>query len=312
MYDMHYDLLTYILIKHDDEAFLRELCNQIYRNDNIVGGIINSYYTTPKEMAEVGLNPQNVVQDIKIVNDIIERNDLLPNPGNFIKAIEGCDLVSINQLEELYDLGIRVLLPVYSHDNKYGGGCKGTYKGLTSLGEDFVRKAINLGFAIDISHAGYETANDMLDIAKSMKNEGYKPIVMASHSNVYNLTPMARNLPDEIFLKLKELDGIVGILALKSFCYNGEDKTPDYAEYFIKHLQYIINLIGPEHVCIASDNMAYDPDKSYLADSLYDINTFADNVRDNLKKHDFSDEVIGKILYENFENKVLKKLKTII
>ena len=39
MFDCHYDLLTYILMKKENPDFLKNYCTKVYRKDNIIGGV---------------------------------------------------------------------------------------------------------------------------------------------------------------------------------------------------------------------------------------------------------------------------------
>lgn len=75
IYDTHYDLLTYILMKKDEPDFLIKLCQELYNQNNILGGIVNTYYMPVKNMQkELGISDYNVIEHFKTVNKII--NDL--------------------------------------------------------------------------------------------------------------------------------------------------------------------------------------------------------------------------------------------
>lgn len=58
MYDMHYDLLTiiYYNFKEDNPKSNKERalhdCEMIYKNNNILGGIINLYFMSETDMKE--------------------------------------------------------------------------------------------------------------------------------------------------------------------------------------------------------------------------------------------------------------------
>ena len=52
MFDCHYDLLTYILMKKDEPDFLKNYCASVYNDNNITGGIFNLFYMSESEMKE--------------------------------------------------------------------------------------------------------------------------------------------------------------------------------------------------------------------------------------------------------------------
>lgn len=309
IYDCHYDLLTYILMKKNDPELLINLCKTIYNPNNIIGGLINTYYMSEKEMKEeLNIDDLNVVEHFKICNEIINEYNLLPERNSFFYAIEGCSYINIDDLEVLYNLGLRSIIPVYNDDNQYGGGAFGDVnRGLTKEGKLLLDEALRLNIIIDISHLNHKTANDVLDYLLTLKNQGLRPIVIASHSNSYSLTNRKRNITDEIILKIGRLDGIVGVLPLKSFCHS--ENTDEYDKYFTDHIRYVSNLIGIDKVCVASDNMNYHPDTEYHDNAMYKIENFAESVYNALVNNNFSDTDAKMIMRDNFRHKVMSKLK---
>ena len=309
IYDSHYDLLTYILMKENDPIFLQNLCHEIYRDDNIIGGIINHYYMPKNKMKEeLGLEYIDPVYDLYITNNYIEKYNLLPKKYNYLYAIEGCSYVDTTNLNILYDLGLRSIIPVYNEDNIYGGGALGSKtRGLTDKGKELIKEAINLNIAIDISHLNNKTANDTLDYLKKLKEKGFNPIVLASHSNCHRIVPRSRNITDEIIKKIGELDGIIGIMPRKTFC--SSIPLNNYDNAFSEHIRHIIDLIGIDNVCIASDDMEYHKDKAYQENAIYNIRSFANSIDNALSNNGFTREEKEKVLTKNFENKILNKLK---
>lgn len=310
MYDTHYDLLSFILMFKNDFKFLQNLCSQVYNEDNIHGGIINSFYAPIEEMKnEIGIFDFNVVEHFKLCNKIIDENNLFPDKNKILFAIEGCDHVDIDNIEELYNLGLRCIIPIYSHNNRYGGGCwEDQTTGLTDAGKEFITKAIELGIVIDISHSNDTTANDILDLLMELKNTHPNLIVMASHSNSRALCNHPRNLTDELLLKLKELNGTVGVVALKTFSIKSDNPNENYDKAYADQLKYIINLIGIDNVCIASDNMDYPYIPEDTNNCMYEINSFASKIKEVLKEHGFTDEEIKKLTITNFESKILNNI----
>ena len=319
MIDCHYDLLTYILIKKDEKEFLRNYCKNVYKKDNITGGIFNLFYMTEQEMKEelgIEKNKINLIENLKEVKEYIRLNKIIPDNINYIFGIEGLDyLEKIDDIDILYSLGLRSTNPVWSNKNKFGGGVRANKEeGLTKLGKILIEKLVNKKIAIDLSHANETTFFDIINICKKMKKEGKDPIVFASHSNAKKVCNVPRNLTDEQILAIKELGGIVGVVSIKNFCIDTDDicnKNIDYEQKYIENITYIKNILGGvDNIAVATDDMKY-----YFIDPEYyqNINIYSHfNVKEKLKKalekNDYNEIQIKKILEDNFKEKILKRL----
>ena len=266
MFDCHYDLLTYILMKKNDVNFLKNYCRKVYNKNNITGGIFNLFYMPPKEMKEeIGIeeNEINPIKNLAEVKQFIESNKLVSKDINYIFGIEGLDyLQNIDDIDILYSLGLKSTNIVWNNENKFGGGAKANKNiGLTKLGKALVEKLIDKKIAIDLSHANEKTFFDIIDICKYMKNHGKDPIVFASHSNTKAICDVPRNLTDEQIIAIKNLDGVIGIVSMKNFCINTDDicnPNIDFEQKYIEHINYIKNLLGGiENIAVATDDMRY-------------------------------------------------------
>ncbi|MBL4677843.1 MAG: dipeptidase [Mucilaginibacter sp.] len=201
------------------------------------------------------------------------------------------------------------------------------HKGLTELGKQVVKKLNKLGVIIDLSHPGETTFNDVMALTT-------KPVI-ASHSCAYALAPHRRNLKDyqlkavaknggvvfvnfysgfldstyeakhEAYLaKHKpELDSLIKIyndydlasIRLNAINKAEADQLRPPLSLLIKHIDYIVKLIGADHVGIGSD---FDGAESYPLglDSVTDYPKItAELVKLGYKKKD-----IDKILSGNF------------
>lgn len=319
MFDCHYDLLTHILMKKNDTYFLREYCKKVYNNNNITGGIFNLFYMSTQEMKEeIGIDESqiNVIENLKQVKEYIESNQLIPNNIEYIFGIEGLDyLEKIEDIDILYDLGLRSANPVWNNSNKFGGGIKADKNyGLTQLGEELIKKLVNKKIAIDLSHTNEKTFFDIIDVCKSLRNKGLCPIVLASHSNVKALCNVPRNLSDEQILAIKDLDGIIGVVSFKEFCVNTKDicdSKINYEQKYIDHIHYIRNLLGGiENIAVATDDMSYyDIEPEYYQNAnVFPFSTIQKDLMKALIKNHYTEMEINQILQENLKNKILKKL----
>ena len=149
MFDSHYDLLTYIYMKHKENNldFIKKHCQNIYRPGNVEGGILNLFFMSEKEMEnELNISPKelDVLTMLSTVDKIIKENNLLPIPSNFVYGIEGCDYIKYpKDLIPLYELGVRSINPVWNEPNKYGSGHRSS-QGLTTLGRELIEVASSL------------------------------------------------------------------------------------------------------------------------------------------------------------------------
>lgn len=82
MLDCHYDLLTSILIHKNNIEDLKKYFYEIYSKDNIIGGIFNLFYMSPKEMKDelnIDYEDIDIIKNLELVNNIIKKNKLIPN-----------------------------------------------------------------------------------------------------------------------------------------------------------------------------------------------------------------------------------------
>jgi membrane dipeptidase len=160
-----------------------------------------------------------------------------------------------------------------------------THKGLTDFGKQVVKRMNELGMMVDVSHVGEQTFWDVI-------NTTTKPVI-ASHSNAYALCPIFRNLKDEQILAIGKNGGVIDLNFYAGFVdstfRNKEVKfalshakeldslkksgvQQDYAltlisekyasevqaskpplSMLLDHLDYIVKLIGVNHVGLGSD-----------------------------------------------------------
>lgn len=249
--------------------------------------LINALYWTEK----------NNKDKFKIVTSILEIEKAVKD-GKIaaVATIEGG--YSINKynylelLRQYYDLGVRVLGFTWNYSNELGEGASSIYgdvlktpspKGLTKLGKQVVVEMNRLGMVIDVSHMSENTFWDVINITKS-------PII-ASHSGVHSLKKHPRNLKDKQLKALAKNGGVIGIVLFPKFLTDSKDA---YIEDFVNHIDYVVNLVGIDHVGIGSDfDGAAMPMDLKDASQIYKIT-------DELIKRRYKKEDIEKILGKNF------------
>jgi membrane dipeptidase len=258
---------------------------------------------------------------VKVVKaDDIKRAKDLGKVG-IIYNLQDCGFIGtdIDLLEEFYYLGIRVMQLTYNSKNTIGTGCTARRdKGLTEFGRQVVEKINEMGGIVDISHCGAQTSMDA-----AVHSSG--PIV-ASHTLADSVFKHDRAKSDDLLRTVADKGGYIGVLTVPGFLTTNMKTTVDD---WLDHIDYIINLVGIEHVGIGTDYYGYSvPDNlAKKIDELIGIlgfrqehrATFTDKMQDfenygkfpNLIKglisRGYSDTEIRKIAGENFLQ-VFKKI----
>lgn len=310
MFDAHYDLLSiaYVCYLKNDYSYLEERIKS-YRNDNVQGVIANLYFMSEEEMKEE-LHPKYyqkevlVVEMFRISTEIIK--SYLPNT-DLIFSIEGCDFLETSDLDELYSLGLRNILPVWNNKNKYASGNRSN-QGLTEEGKCLLEKAIELGISIDLSHANKKSFDDITSYLMEKKAAGEYFFVMASHSNARSICTRERNLEDDQLLAIKELNGLVGVFSNRNFIVPESLKEKvnqqEKEQYYLEHINHIVDLIGIDHVVLATDDMDFckEADAEYGEVQIYSYDNIAKNVQSTLEQR-YSIEDTYQIMYGNMKQR---------
>lgn len=188
--------------------------------------------------------------------------------------------------------GVRYVGLTHIGHNQFGGSSNPNPElgdapedaGLTELGRELVKALNDHGVMVDISHVGKRS---MLEAAKLSRTP-----VIASHSGAKGSYDNARNLDDEQLLAIKESGGVAQMVAFRAYVAAlapevaagiaelrathisrgwAEASEADLAAYeagvkalrqqyadvgldaFLDHIDYAVDLIGVDHVGIASD-----------------------------------------------------------
>lgn len=318
MFDCHYDLLTYVYMNKCNLRKVKKHLKKIFK-DNITGGIFNLFYMSYTEMEEeLGIKKEeiDIIENLKEVNSLISNYDLVPKDIKYIYGIEGLDyLEKIEDVDKIYDLGVRSVNIVWNNDNKFGGGAKGDEtRELTDLGIELVKKLVDKKMAIDLSHMNEKTFYGIIELCNELKNEGKDPIAFVSHSNVKEICNHNRNLSDDQIIKIKELNGVVGVVGVKPFCIQEEkfDKgNKKYQDAYIQHIKYIMDLLGGvDNIAVSTDDMTYykTNKRYYKYFNVFKQERMKKELENLLLSSGFSYEDTEKILYKNFKNKILQRL----
>ena len=306
MIDLHYDLLSilYYCYLKNDFSYIEEVKKRI-SSSGVLGIVCNLYFMSKYEMKEeMGDN----YQDISVVEMFRISTKLFYEYFPDVKAIfsiEGCDFVEREDLDELYSLGLRNILLVWNNKNKYGSGNRSDI-GLTEDGKKFLRKAIDLGISIDLSHMNHNTFYDTVSLLKEEKNKGKDVWVIVSHSNCYFLCDHPRNLDDEQILSLKEFNPVIGLVSYGPFVSSSTDIGQLRKEY-VEHIKHVISLLGEDAVGVSTDDMKFDYELLGNSDDiqLFPYKSIGNELEKLLKENGISN--VKKIMFENSYNKLFRR-----
>jgi len=242
---------------------------------------------------------------------------------------------NLQYLDQLYERGVRYMTLTWNNSTSWASSAQdetrntvpNAKKGLNILGEQIVKRMNDLGMIVDLSHVGEQTFWDAINIST-------KPVI-TSHSCVYQLCPVFRNLKDEQIKAIAKNGGVIHLNFFSGFLDSGFSKrntdflqlhkqerdslkainpepyfTEEYlfAKYpaevkslrpplslLIDHLDYIVKLVGTDHVGLGSD---FDGISS-APQQLDDVTGFP-LITKALQDRGYSKKDIRKILGENF------------
>jgi len=181
----------------------------------------------------------------------------------FLLALEGAGAIGsdFSRLRNFYRLGLRLITLTHNEQNSFADGLGvESPKGLTDLGKKLVHEMDEMGIIIDLSHTSEPTFWDAIKYSKNL--------VITSHSNAKTICNNIRNLSDDQIKAIGNKDGVIGINFVGQFI----DNNPRNAsiDRLIDHIDYIIELIGIDHVGLGPDFLDYVVEDKV---ELYDTST---------------------------------------
>jgi membrane dipeptidase len=241
----------------------------------------------------------------------------------------------MDYLDSFYRRGVRYMTLTWNNSTPWATSALDetskafivTSYGLTDRGKAIVRRMNQLGMLVDLSHVGEQTFWDAIHTVN-------KPVI-CSHSSVYALCPVFRNLKDDQIKAVGVNGGVIQVNFYSGFLdsnymprmtrFMGRHKIemdsmtaarmPNYAinEWLSKkypaeadslraplsllmdHIDYLVRLIGPDHVGLGSD---FDGIES-PPQQLDDVTTYPLVTRELLRRG-YKPADIEKILGGNF------------
>jgi membrane dipeptidase len=149
----------------------------------------------------------------------------------------------LRYVEIFYRLGVRAALLTYNIRNLVADGCtERTDAGLSRLGVRLVKEMNRVGMVVDGSHTGLRSSLDAIEVTEA-------PFIF-SHSGAKAVYDHARNITDEQIRACAATGGVIGVVGLPYFLGDAANPT---LETLVRHIVYIAELVGVEHVGIGLD-----------------------------------------------------------
>jgi membrane dipeptidase len=149
----------------------------------------------------------------------------------------------LNLVEAYKALGVGMVQLTYNVKNRVGDGCdERTDCGLSNFGVELVKRLNQARIIVDGSHTGYTTTMEAIELSTA-------PFVF-SHANAKAVYPSARNLTDDQIKAVAATGGLVGAVGFPPIV--SDSPRPTLGE-FLDHIDYIVNLVGIDHVGLGID-----------------------------------------------------------
>ncbi len=177
----------------------------------------------------------NTTPGCKLINNKIDLDSDFQI--GFIFHLESARLIRQpeKQIEQLFQLGIRGIIPLHFIDNQYGTSCddfgrrlkiKSYDNGLTGLGKDLIEICNQKNMWIDISHATDKTASDILK---------YADFVVASHTGIREFKNFKRNIPLEHAKEIQNKQGLIGLIPWTHLIQNHKNGYSNLVAFSLKN-----------------------------------------------------------------------------
>jgi len=147
----------------------------------------------------------------------------------------------LDNIDELYDAGFRMMGLHHFFDNRLGGSLHGeSQAGLTPFGEQAVLNMQKKGIMIDLAHSSEATVRDTLRVTAG-------DALIVSHTGFDGHCPSPRNISDETMALITEADGLIGVgFWADVTCGEGIDAIASA-------IQYGVERFGVDHIALGSD-----------------------------------------------------------
>jgi membrane dipeptidase len=152
----------------------------------------------------------------------------------------------LERLDVFHAMGLRMMLPAYNTRNAICDGClEPRDAGLSRMGEAWVEGCNRLGIVIDLTHVGERSTLEILDRSSD-------PTIF-SHSNPKALVDNPRNISDEQIERCAAGGGVIAPTNWGPPNLRAGMTTRPTLEHYLDAIDYVVDLVGIDHVGIGTD-----------------------------------------------------------
>ena len=239
----------------------------------------------------------------------------------------------LSLVQRYYDLGARYITLTHSGHNDIGdsstprGGDAEEWGGLSPFGEEVVREMNRLGIMVDLSHVSDNTARDVFALTRApviASHSGARALadsprnlsdellqLLKENGGVIQIVALGGYLMDDPPQKSEALSALreeMGLTTREARRSMTEEQMAEYrsrveeidaqwpgpdVSTFVDHIDYVVNLIGIDHVGIGTD---FDGGGGIPG---FNDASEAPNVTEELVRRGYSDQEIKQIWGEN-------------
>lgn len=186
-----------------------------------------------------------------------------------VLSLEGCDCIGsdLEKLKIILNAGVKIVGLTWNFENEVAfGTSEDTKKGLKPFAKDVIQLLNERNVMIDVAHLNEQGFSELLPLAKYL---------IASHCNARAICDHPRNLTDQQLQKLVTKGGRVHVVFYPPFIEQGKNQTT--LNKLAEHINYLVKLIGVEHVGFGSDFDGMDP---LFVDNLKNASQFPNLVNE--------------------------------
>lgn len=203
-----------------------------------------SVWTGDKPRTKQGFY-NDAIEEINLLNGLLQKNPgKMAFAGNYkqvkkglrqdklvsLIGVEGGHMIEddMRKLDELFRKGMRYMTLTWNNSTSWASSAMDEtlrpdslkHKGLNDFGRQVVKRMNELGVIVDLSHTGERTFYDALAVTS-------KPVIL-SHSSVWSICPVFRNVNDEQIKALAENAGVICINFYSGFISKEYDQRQAY------------------------------------------------------------------------------------
>ncbi len=193
----------------------------------------------------------------------------------------------IENVQQLFDAGFRMMSLQHFFDNKLGGSLHGTSQaGLSEFGRSVIEKMEELDIVLDVSHSSENTVRDVLALTNRA--------LVVSHTGFKGHCDTARNISDDLMKQIASRGGLIAV------GYWDGAICGDTPSDVVGAMKYGLSLVGEDHISLGSD---FDG----TVTTGFDTSELSALTHEMLKQG-FSDTQIRKIMGQNMHDLLAAQL----